>query len=86
MCVLKVFVLTSWRLFGGLKRTAIAETKAVFEPLLQRIEDALEKLSDLVEVAEEEGKGRDGGDVKKAGELEKAKEVVLLARERLDRK
>lgn len=60
------------------QRTAIAETKAVFEPLLQRIEDALEKLSDLVEAA--------GDNQAKPEEVEKAKEVILVAKERLERK
>lgn len=56
------------------KRTAIAETKAVFQPLLVRIEDALAKLEDKLEV---EGKG---GNVE---EVKKAREVVELAKEAL---
>lgn len=56
------------------KRTAIAETKAVFEPLLQRIEDALGKLEDKLEV---EGEG--GNEV----EVKKGREVVELAKEAL---
>jgi len=53
------------------ERAAVEETKAVFGPLRQRIGDAVVKLEERIE---------EGGDEK---EVEKAKEVLESARERL---
>jgi len=57
------------------ERTAIQETKAVFPPLRQRIEDALFRLED--QVAAGEGSGATDEEISKAKEvIQSAKKAV----------
>jgi len=58
------------------EKAAIEETKAVFPPLRQRINDAVVKLEDKLEAAEED-KGSEE-------EISKAKEVLKVAKEKVD--
>jgi len=65
------------RLIITVQRTAIEETKAVFPPLRQRIEDALAKLEDRLEA--------DGGSASEA-EVTKAKQIIEEAKEAMSNK
>lgn len=57
------------------QRTAIEETRAVFPPLRQRIEDALEKLKDQLEAGQ--AKGASEAEITAATEtIEKAKLAI----------
>ncbi|KAH6650810.1 tubulin binding cofactor A [Chaetomium tenue] len=51
------------------EKTALDETKAVFEPLRQRISDAVDKLEEQIAIAESDGTGPEE-------ELKKAKEAL----------
>ncbi|KAH6853711.1 tubulin binding cofactor A [Chaetomium sp. MPI-CAGE-AT-0009] len=51
------------------ENTALAETKAVFEPLRKRISDAVEKLEEQIAIAESDGTGSEE-------ELKKAKDAL----------
>ena len=57
------------------QRTALEETKAVFPPLRQRIEDAVNKLEDQLETAKENSGPE--------AEIEKATEVIANAKKTL---
>ncbi|KAK3337008.1 tubulin binding cofactor A [Cercophora scortea] len=51
------------------EQTALAETKNVFEPLRQRIADAVQKLEEQIAISESEGSATDG-------ELKEAQEAL----------
>ncbi|CAM1506930.1 Fc.00g065710.m01.CDS01 [Cosmosporella sp. VM-42] len=54
------------------QQTAVEQTKAVFDPLRQRIADAIAKLEDQIAVREESGAP--------APEMEQAKEILAQAK------
>lgn len=60
------------------QRAAIEETKAVFPPLRQRIADALQKLEDQVESAQQGGASEE--------EIAKAKEAIEQAKKAAEAK